>query len=59
MKVSEGGGNRDEGEYIEIIEMGLPEAKSLIFNESLPRPLSLIFSLMWFFDHKLKMTQKL
>lgn len=52
MKVSPGGGNVDEDEYIEVIEMNLSEASSLIYDETVQRPYSLILGLIWFFQHK-------
>lgn len=61
MKVSDGGGNAHEGEYIEVIEMDLQEANSLIYDETAPRPPSLLLALMWFFQNKVagKLFQKL
>ncbi|KAG8199090.1 hypothetical protein JTE90_016227 [Oedothorax gibbosus] len=59
MKVSDGGGNRHEGEYIELVELDLPQAKALIYDETVPRPLALVFALTWFFNNKLKISQKL
>ncbi|GBN28443.1 Uridine diphosphate glucose pyrophosphatase [Araneus ventricosus] len=61
MKVSDGGGNSHEGEYIEVIEMDLQEACSLIYDETAPRPPSLLVALMWFFQNKVsgKLFQKL
>nr|XP_042901552.1 uridine diphosphate glucose pyrophosphatase NUDT14 [Parasteatoda tepidariorum] len=54
MKVSEGGGNRHEGEYIEVVELTLPEAKSLIYDESVPRPATMVLALLWFFENQMK-----
>ncbi|XP_054707288.1 uridine diphosphate glucose pyrophosphatase NUDT14-like [Uloborus diversus] len=52
MKVSQGGGNEHEGEYIEVIEMDLAKAQSLVYDESVPRPASIILALIWFFQNK-------
>lgn len=52
MKVSEGGGNVNEGEYIEVIELDLSKSYSLIYDETIARPASFILALMWFFHHK-------
>ncbi|KFM74979.1 Uridine diphosphate glucose pyrophosphatase, partial [Stegodyphus mimosarum] len=52
MKVSQGGGNSYEGEYIEVIELNLEQACSLIYDEKVPRPTSLVLALMWFFRNK-------
>ncbi|GFR25397.1 uridine diphosphate glucose pyrophosphatase NUDT14 [Trichonephila clavata] len=61
MKISDGGGNDHEGEYIEVIELDLHKANSLIYDETLPRPPSLLLALMWFFQNKAppKLSQKL
>ncbi|XP_035212727.1 uridine diphosphate glucose pyrophosphatase NUDT14-like isoform X1 [Stegodyphus dumicola] len=60
MKVSQGGGNNYEGEYIEVIEMDLEQAYSLIYDEKVPRPASLMLALMWFFRNKTsRIVQKL
>ncbi|XP_023232028.1 uridine diphosphate glucose pyrophosphatase-like [Centruroides sculpturatus] len=53
MKTHQGGGNSQEGEYIEVIELPLSEAHQLIYDEMVPRPVSLLFALMWFFDKKI------
>lgn len=52
MNTHPGGGNKQEGECIEVLEMTLPEAQRLIYDETVPRPASLLFALMWFFDKK-------
>lgn len=53
MKVGPGGGLQDEGEYIEVVEVSLTVAQHMIFDESIPRPLSFVFAMMWFFHKKL------
>lgn len=61
MKVSEGGGNISEGEFIDVVEMDLTKAYALMYDETAARPGSLILALMWFFQHKMppKVNQKL
>jgi len=49
-KVSEGGGNVDEGEMIEKVYMTLDEAKTLLEREDSQCPPGLIFAFKWFFD---------
>lgn len=56
MKVSKGGGNVSEGEYIDVLEMDLTKAYSLIYDETVPRPESLLLALLWFFQHKAPQT---
>ncbi|CAM1297253.1 NUDT14 (predicted) [Pycnogonum litorale] len=53
MKVADGGGNDYEGEFIEVVELTIPEVKKLIYDETLPRPAPLLFALSWFLNEKL------
>lgn len=52
MKISKGGGNICEGEFIEVVEMTIPEVQSMIYDESIPRAASFLFGIMWFLDQK-------
>ncbi|OQV11997.1 putative Uridine diphosphate glucose pyrophosphatase [Hypsibius exemplaris] len=47
-----GGGSAKEGELIEVVEIPLEQARTMMFNEHLARPAGFMFSLMWFFTFK-------
>jgi len=47
-KVSQGGGNPEEGELIEVAEMTIPEMTSYINSESLQSPGDFAYAIMWF-----------
>ncbi|XP_059475302.1 uridine diphosphate glucose pyrophosphatase NUDT14-like [Neocloeon triangulifer] len=52
MKTSKGGGNVDEGELIEIVEMSVDEAKEYMQREDVLSPGGFLFALTWFFRLK-------
>ncbi|KDR18548.1 uridine diphosphate glucose pyrophosphatase-like [Zootermopsis nevadensis] len=52
MKVGEGGGNLEEGEFIEVVEMTIPEAKKYVDKGTVQSPGAFIFALFWFFQNK-------
>nr|CAI5843971.1 unnamed protein product [Callosobruchus analis] len=52
MKVSEGGGNIDEGENIEVVEMSVEDAVRIGNSEHAPCPANFMFGLYWFLDNK-------
>ncbi len=54
MKVSEGGGNTEEGEDIQLIFLPLEEAKKSLFDDRNPKIQAVILSLIWFFNVKQK-----
>ncbi|XP_076306483.1 uridine diphosphate glucose pyrophosphatase NUDT14-like isoform X3 [Tachypleus tridentatus] len=56
MRQHSGGGNTYEGEEIDVVDMTLSEARALIFNEDVPRPVTLILALMWFFGNYKSLT---
>lgn len=47
-----GGGVAEEGEFIEILEMCIPEAKTFLNEESVNASIECIWGLQWFFGHK-------
>jgi UDP-sugar diphosphatase len=47
-----GGGNVEEGEFIEVVEMTVPEAKEYIKKGTVLSPGGCIFALLWFFQNK-------
>jgi UDP-sugar diphosphatase len=48
MRVSEGGGI--DNEVIEVIELPIDEAKTLLYDESIAKTPGLMFAFMWWFD---------
>ena len=47
-----GGGNLEEGEFIEIVEMTIPEAKKYISKGVVLSPSGFLYGLLWFFQNK-------
>lgn len=59
MKVSEGGGNVNEGEQIELEYIPVEDAKRrLLYDENIQRPLGVVFAVSWFFDNKFPASTK-
>jgi len=55
MKTHSGGGNRNEGEFIDIMYLPLCEAKEFVFDAKYPKPGSFIAAFCWYFmKHKIK-----
>jgi len=52
MRVSQGGGLAEEGEFIEVVEMSVEEARKLIKNAEVARTSGLLFGVMWFLANK-------
>lgn len=52
MKVSEGGGLASEGEFIDVVEMTIPEVRKFMSQEVVLSPGGLLFGLMWFLANK-------
>jgi UDP-sugar diphosphatase len=49
MKVNEGGGNRSEGEKIEVYYLPRKDVQHFLYNENLPKPPSLMAAFFWYF----------
>ena len=49
MKMAEGGGI--EKELIEIVEVPVAEGIKLVIDESILRPVGMMFAITWFYDH--------
>ncbi|XP_034018501.1 uridine diphosphate glucose pyrophosphatase NUDT14 [Thalassophryne amazonica] len=49
--VSEGGGEPQEGELIEVVKIPLHEAMTFAYNERIPKTMGVIFSFMWFHNN--------
>ncbi|XP_028858719.1 uridine diphosphate glucose pyrophosphatase NUDT14 [Denticeps clupeoides] len=47
-RVSEGGGQPQEGELIEVVKVPLHEAMTFAYDESIPKTMGVIFSFIWF-----------
>ncbi|XP_011666370.1 uridine diphosphate glucose pyrophosphatase NUDT14 isoform X1 [Strongylocentrotus purpuratus] len=52
MKVGSGGGLLDEGEQIEVIELSNQEALKCIMDETITKPVGMMFAFTWFFFMK-------
>ena len=52
MIVSEGGGNKSEGEHIEVYYLPMSNVKEFLFNETLPKPPSLMAAFFWYLNTK-------
>jgi UDP-sugar diphosphatase len=50
MKISEGGGNETEGEYIKKVLMTIDEARAYIEKESVDSPPGFLYAVKWFID---------
>ncbi|CAN0117955.1 unnamed protein product [Bubo scandiacus] len=48
MRTSEGGGQPEEGELIEVVEIPLEDSMKFAYDETLPKTMGVIFSFMWF-----------
>ena len=49
MKVTEGGGNVDEGEFIDLFYLSLSQAKDFTYNDEYSKPTSVVGAFGWFF----------
>lgn len=52
MKVSNGGGNHNEGEFIEIFELHKNDIRSFMSDETKEKPAGLLYSLIWFLHER-------
>ncbi|PSN41360.1 Uridine diphosphate glucose pyrophosphatase [Blattella germanica] len=52
MKVGKGGGNLEEGEFIEVVEMTIPEAKKYLDKGVVLSPGGFLYGLLWFLQNK-------
>ncbi|XP_062432686.1 uridine diphosphate glucose pyrophosphatase NUDT14 [Rhea pennata] len=48
MKIREGGGQPEEGELIEVVEIPLEDSTKFAFDESIPKTPGVIFGFVWF-----------
>ena len=53
MRVGQVGGNADEGEFIEVVEMKVDEClHNMLHNDTVERSIGVVFSLLWFQQFK-------
>ncbi|XP_060117892.1 uridine diphosphate glucose pyrophosphatase NUDT14 isoform X2 [Heteronotia binoei] len=48
MKTGKGGGQPEEGELIEVVEIPLRDSMSFAFDETFPKTMGVMFCIMWF-----------
>uniref|UniRef100_A0A8B9GCS4 Uridine diphosphate glucose pyrophosphatase NUDT14 n=1 Tax=Amazona collaria TaxID=241587 RepID=A0A8B9GCS4_9PSIT len=51
MRTGEGGGQAEEGELIEVVEIPLEDSMKFAYNETLQKTMGVIFSFTWFQDN--------
>ena len=51
-RVSKGGGNPEEGELIEVVDVPVTEAQKFALDETINRPATFSLSLLWFEQYK-------
>lgn len=54
MKVGHGGGVAEEGEMIDVIEVPATDGMKFVMDESINKPVGMIFAIYWFFANKWK-----
>ena len=52
MRVGKGGGNPEEGELIEVVEVPVSESVQFVMDKTKDRPVGMLFALMWFHNFK-------
>ena len=52
MKVGQGGGNSEEGELLETVEVPVSESMNFVLDHTIKRPVGLIFAVMWYHQFK-------
>jgi hypothetical protein len=53
-----GGGNADEGERIEVVELSIQEARDYVSSPVVNSPAEFLFGLQWFFVNKADVLEK-
>lgn len=54
MNVTSGGGNTEEGELIEVVEMTVDQVQEYMKLPSICSPSGLLFAVQWFLSNKIK-----
>ncbi|XP_078000933.1 uridine diphosphate glucose pyrophosphatase NUDT14-like [Glandiceps talaboti] len=57
MRVSEGGGLKEEGELIDVVDIPLKDSRQFLNDESKDKPGALLYAFMWFYENKAKQFQ--
>lgn len=52
MRIGKGGGNPEEGELIEVVEVPVSESIPFVMDKTKDRPVGMLFALMWFNSFK-------
>lgn len=52
MRVSSGGGNPEEGEMIEVVEIPVASSMEWVLDQNIEKPVGLVFAVMWYFACK-------
>ncbi len=53
MKVSSGGGNPDEGEFIDVEEVSVKDSLDFILDESKTKPIGMASVIYWYHQYKI------
>lgn len=51
MKAASGGGNSEEGELIDVVEIPASEGKAFMLDESKNKPVAMVFGMQWFYEN--------
>ncbi|VDI17285.1 UDP-sugar diphosphatase [Mytilus galloprovincialis] len=54
MRVSQGGGVKEEGEMIDVVDIPVSEAMDFAMDDNVNKPVGMMFAVLWFFQHKNK-----
>ncbi|XP_056020555.1 uridine diphosphate glucose pyrophosphatase NUDT14-like isoform X3 [Ostrea edulis] len=52
MRTGKGGGVVEEGEMIDVIEIHKSEAMTFVMDESINKPIGMLFAVLWYFQNK-------
>lgn len=52
MRVSNGGGNSDEGELIDVVELNIQEITDMMRRPTINSPAGFLFGMQWFLHNK-------
>ena len=51
MRVTSGGGNAEEGELIDVVEIPVQQGREFIMDESKNKPVAMMFTMQWFYEN--------
>ena len=52
MRTGQGGGIVEEGEMIDVIEIPRSEVMTFVMDESINKPVGIMFAVLWYFQNK-------